>query len=96
MPYWRKRQLRRTRKQQLKELDKHIWEENSLHPVTKSKFEVPATANSPHTKFKIQLNFQMVGMRSVRKCKKCGQESIDYKDPELSCREFVVSKVMKS
>lgn len=94
MPYWRRRRLRRNRKHRLKQA--HVWEERSLHPTTKSRFEVPASTNNPHTRFNIQLNFQMVDMRSVRVCARCGQESVDYKEPELSCEEYLVNKIMKA
>ncbi len=86
---WKRRQLRRARRRAA--ADGHSWEQQPL--VTTKVHDLVMSDGTP---MKLNLEFNMIGMKEIRKCRACGQESVDGKAPKDSCRDRVARAVMES
>ena len=99
MPRARRRRLNRLRKRPVD----HNWVTRSNVSVSRKKLIIPI--NGVINQFNIKFDFFLVNSlddgtpdlnisMNLRICSKCGQESVNYKLPKFSCKEYLVFQIM--
>jgi len=72
----------------------HVWKNQSLKDRKKFVFERKDGKYDFH--ITLDTEFTMTGIKSLRVCELCGQESVNGKLPKDSCDEAQARKVMES
>lgn len=78
--------------------DSHDWEEKDLSAPSRSVKEFSGTdkdGNQFSVVIDLTLNFTYVDITSVRVCRRCGQESVNGREPKESCDTAQVRDVME-
>ena len=74
--------------------DGHDWEDQPLRRKDLLEFDA-AHPDGDEVHFHITMDI-VLDVESLRTCRRCGQESVDGKDPKDSCDMSVVKRVMES
>lgn len=72
----------------------HEWEDRPLYETRSSEVETETSGGEKVT-VEMDVNF-VLDVKSLRRCRRCGQESVDGQDPKDTCDEALARQVMES